>query len=441
MKKLKVFEAFAGIGAQNKALSILNKKFNNFFKVVGTSEWDIWSNISYNAIHNNNNNGAKDINESDLDEYLLNFTHSNDGKTPVKSSFILNLPLEIKQLLYTSYRNSNNQGSILELKGEELVKNVGDIDILTYSFPCQDLSVAGSFHGSCNGMKKGSGTRSGLLWEIERILKELKIINKLPKYLLLENVKNMISSKHKTDYIEWINFLKSIGYNTQTYLLNSYDHGIPQKRERVYAISCLKSINNFSDTWTEKKRIIESNKIDNFNDIIKNIHTLEEVLKVDYSKKKYENEAIFATPNNTPSRVKMFEENPVLYTQEIWNYPIFIKNNIGFYNSTSEGLYLKSCRTITTKQDRHPNAGIIDLRGSSLSNINKKSKYRFLTPRETYLLMGFDESDFEKAQANNIKQAVLYRQSGNSITVNVLISIFKKIYDLEINNEGENNDK
>ena len=82
-------------------------------------------------------------------------------------------------------------------------------DILTYSFPCQNLSTAGAFHNVNKGMKKGDNTRSGLLWEIERILIDLKKLNKLPKYLLLENVKAMLFKKNIKEFKKWIKFLKN----------------------------------------------------------------------------------------------------------------------------------------------------------------------------------------------------------------------------------------
>ncbi|AHF57684.1 putative cytosine-specific methyltransferase (truncated) [Spiroplasma eriocheiris CCTCC M 207170] len=105
-------------------------------------------------------------------------------------------------------------GSIKNIKANDL--NF-DFDLLTYSFPCQDLSIANM--GRAKGMKKGDNTRSGLLWEIQRILNELKelSINRLPKYLLLENVPNMLNDKHIVDYNEWINYLNDeLGYKTFT---------------------------------------------------------------------------------------------------------------------------------------------------------------------------------------------------------------------------------
>lgn len=126
--------------------------------------------------------------------------------------------------------------SYTQLHGE--VHNFGDIskieklpgaDLWTYSFPCQDLSVAGK--GA--GIKQG--TRSGLLLEVERLLE----VSEKPKYLLMENVKNLVGKKNKADFDRWCEKLESLGYTNYWEVLNAKDYGIPQNRERVFMISIL----------------------------------------------------------------------------------------------------------------------------------------------------------------------------------------------------------
>ncbi|AAT75661.1 deoxycytosine methylase [Mesoplasma florum L1] len=449
MEKIKVFETFSGIGAQHKALDIL--KQNNYinYEVVGTSEWDIWANIAYNAIHNKNIDHTKNISEKEINDFLIKFTHSRDSKTPLTNEQVIKLPIIIKQNLYNSIKNSNNLGSIVGVTGNMISSQVGKIDLLTYSFPCQDLSTAGSFHGKNQGMKKNSGTRSGLLWEIERILKELKAKKELPKYLLLENVNNMISERHKDDYLMWLDFLNSIGYNTQTYVLEANKYGCPQNRKRVFALSVRKDVTKeFKDTFLESKRTSIKEEKTPF-DISKEIGIYKkthELLREDYSIEKYKNEAINAIPNRTDSRKRIFLNNKMLSTQENTNIEkhsknIYIQNGKTYSNFSS---------TITTKQDRDPNGGIINLKGTDLQNRYnekkqiRKANFRLLTPRECYMLMGFSENDFDKvlSKAEQINfsvsvrkktftDSILYRQSGNSISVNVLTSIFKVIADIE----------
>ena len=122
------------------------------------------------------------------------------------------------------------------------IHNLGDIcnidklpkaDLWTYSFPCQDLSTA----GKQNGIKKG--TRSGLLLEVERLLCKAKEDNELPKYLILENVKNLVGKKFKPDFDKWLNKLEELGYTNYWQVLNAKDYGVPQRRERVFVVSIL----------------------------------------------------------------------------------------------------------------------------------------------------------------------------------------------------------
>lgn len=197
-RKLRVFEAFAGIGAQASAL----ERMNIDYEIVGISDWFIDAIECYAAIHCDDVqvDMPKDI--SEIDEYLSKFTFS---ATSVKPTNIKRLTEDQRRDLYRANKKAKNYGSITDIKGIDLP----DIDLLVYSFPCQDLSTG----GLGKGMKKGSGTRSGLLWEIERILKELNELNKLPEYLLLENVKTIKAATNIDDLKQWLSFLESLGYS------------------------------------------------------------------------------------------------------------------------------------------------------------------------------------------------------------------------------------
>lgn len=109
----------------------------------------------------------------------------------------------------------------------------------TYSFPCTDISVA----GKQEGIKQGQ-TRSGLLYEVQRLLERANKMLTLPKYLMLENVKNLVGKKFKLQFDEWVAWLDELGYNTYWKVLNAKDYGIPQNRERVFAISIRKDIDD-----------------------------------------------------------------------------------------------------------------------------------------------------------------------------------------------------
>lgn len=166
---LRLIELFAGIGSQTQALTNIGIAH----RVVAISEIDKYAIQSYEAMHG----------------------------------------------------TANNLGDIRKI--EELP----DADLWTYSFPCQDISVAGK--GA--GIKEG--TRSGLLFEVERLLRVASEKGTLPKYLLLENVKNLVSKKFKADFDKWLDFLAELGYTNYWKVLNAKDYGIPQNRERVFCVS------------------------------------------------------------------------------------------------------------------------------------------------------------------------------------------------------------
>lgn len=120
---------------------------------------------------------------------------------------------------------ANNLGDISKIKVEDVPQH----DLFTYSFPCQSLSVAGKQEGLIRGQ-----TRSGLLYECEKIIEYCR-----PKYLLMENVKNLVGKKFKPQFDEWLNYLESLGYTNYWKVLNAKDYGVPQNRERVFVVSIL----------------------------------------------------------------------------------------------------------------------------------------------------------------------------------------------------------
>lgn len=174
---LRVFESFAGIGTQRMGL----ERANIDHEVVGICEIDKFAIDSYKAIHG-----------------------------------------EVK-----------NFGDICKIDPKDLP----DFDLFTYSFPCQDISMA----GKQKGFEKDSGTRSSLLWECERIIEA-----KRPKYLLMENVKALTFKKNKAGYEKWLDILTNLGYTNYSKVLNAKDYGVPQNRERVFCISILNDSQGYS---------------------------------------------------------------------------------------------------------------------------------------------------------------------------------------------------
>ena len=129
------------------------------------------------------------------------------------------------------YGQTRNYGDISK------VERLDYADLWTYGFPCQDISLAGRMDGIVKGQ-----TRSGLLYEVQRLLAVAETEGNLPKYLIMENVKNLTSSKFMTDFQGWLDWLESIGYENYWKVLNSKDFGIPQHRERVFVVSIRKDL-------------------------------------------------------------------------------------------------------------------------------------------------------------------------------------------------------
>lgn len=185
-KTIRLIELFAGYGSQAMALKRIGAKFEHY-RVV---EFDKYAIASYNAVHG-----------TDFPPMDITKVHAGD----------LNICDTGKYCYF-----------------------------MTYSFPCTDLSVA----GKQAGMKKGSGTRSGLLWEVERILREIKESGgELPQILFMENVPQVHADANMADFQKWIDFLSGLGYVNYRQDLNAKDYGVAQNRNRCFMFSFLGEYN------------------------------------------------------------------------------------------------------------------------------------------------------------------------------------------------------
>lgn len=367
-KRLRVFEAFAGIGAQATAL----ERIGIDYEVVGISDWFTDAIICYDAIHCKDEPIPELPSKEEQIEYLHNFEFSKDSVHPSK---IDKLDTEYLEKLYIANKRTKNMGSITKLKAADMP----ECDLLVYSFPCQDLSTG----GKGLGMKKGSGTRSGLLWEIERILSELNEEDRLPEYLLLENVKTIMSKSNEVDLKEWLSFLEKLGYvNDACMILNALDFAVPQDRERAFIVSHLGSKLNVMDDIQFKERKYEFKRF----------------FRNDYKIQKYKNEADIAQLNRTPSREQMWKINGRELNE----------------NTT--------VRTITCNMDRTHCAALFPYNGA------KGNTYRRPTIREAFLLMGFTEAEYEQTLALGYSYRKMNKLIGNSIVVNVLAAVFEAMF-------------
>lgn len=234
-KPIRLIELFSGIGAQSKALERLGANFEHY----KTSEWEIHSCASYHRMFmkEDTTDYSSSFSDEEIVDKLIALGISSDGKTPLSRKEIERKNEQWHREVYNDFIATNNLGSIMNFHGEDL--KIVDKDkyayLLFYSFPCQDLSIA----GKQKGMSKDDNTRSGLLWEVERLLYECKEINALPDVCILENVTQVHGKKFIDDFNSWCKSLEDLGYTNFWADLNAKDFGVPQSRNRTFMISIL----------------------------------------------------------------------------------------------------------------------------------------------------------------------------------------------------------
>ena len=371
-----MFEAFAGIGAQRKALSEITKQY----KIVGMAEWYVPAIVAYQAIHNK----FKIIKNVDLQK-IINYLDSKplsiNSKTLVAKGYWKRKKLDELRIVYSAVFQSEKEGNIFDI--QTLYKRtLKGIDLLTYSFPCQDLSQ----QGKQRGMSKNIKSRSGLLWEIEKALDKTSKTN-LPKFLLMENVVALSYKNNAKDLNMWIKKLEKLGYKNDIKILNAAKFGSPQARRRVFMLSTLNKLITLPN-GNKKPKAIKT------------------ILEKD--KSKIQNLYL-----------------PALYKYDQTEY------KVGYYNIKKTKLKgYTSFNSETYVYD-------IDYTGPTLTASGANSrikifidndKIRKLGPKEAFQYMGFSKWDFNKVnKLNYLNETKLIFLAGNSIAVEVLREIFRKV--------------
>lgn len=314
---LRVFEAFAGIGTQRIAL----KRAGISHDVVGISENNRQAVNSYRAIHGD----------------TVNF------------------------------------GDIRSIAAG----SVPDHDLFTYSFPCQDISIA----GNRKGFAQGSGTSSSLVWDCQEIIKR-----KRPKYLLLENVKAITNANNRPGFDKWLTTLEGYGYTSYWHVLNAKDYGVPQNRERVFCVSIHGDHEAFN--FPERKPLNVSAR---------------DILEDSVSREYFISAAV----------ARRFTYSPRLDTDiKIYGNVKKRANSIGYRYLVYEPTGILPCLTAT--EAKLPKL------------VHVSQGIRKITPREAWRLMGIQDEDYDKAARVN-SHSQLYRQAGNAIAVPVLTEIFTNL--------------
>ena len=287
-----------------------------------------------------------------------------------------------------------------------------ECDLIMHGSPCQDFSIAGKQAGG----DEGSGTRSSLMYETLRIVEKIK-----PKYVIWENVKNILSEKHIHNWECYCNRMNELGYCNWCKVMNAKDYGIPQNRERVFTVSIRKDVND--------KEFI-------FPEPIPLERKIKDMLESDVDEKYYIAKAMmdyFMGVNQKPSKFPRKERFLANINRKDQDRANSITTNPGQRptdNFVKEPFVVASRgRGVNNEQHLEPR---LDGTTNTLTSVQKDNyvatpyRIRKLTPKECWRLMGFDDSDFEKVEKVN-SNTQLYRQTGNSIVVNVLEAILNNL--------------
>lgn len=304
-----------------------------------------------------------------------------------------------------------NLGDISLLSVDEMP----DHDLFTYSFPCQDISVC----GRQDGFTEGSGTRSSLLWECRRVIE-----GKKPKFLLLENVKNLIGKKNIADFQLWLDWLETQGYTNYWDVLNAKEFDLPQSRERVFVVSILGEHTpyQFPIGQLTEKCIADIMETD-----VEDKYFLSQEIQDRYIEKPKGQNIVGTTAPEFRSigqRDLVYTPNGIMGTLVATDYKqpkqIIVDGNL------NQPQWIEQSRRIYNKEGLAPT---IPARSGSMDitpKVNGK-RIRKLTPLECWRLMGFTDEDFYKAK-EVCSDTQLYKQAGNSIAVTVLEGIFSQMF-------------
>ncbi len=370
-KKINLFEAFSWIWSQHRALE------NIWFEVhsVWISDWYIDAIIAYWVEYL----GVKwkKIDKQKTIDFLKNYSLSRDSKKPLKSfAGYSGEQLSILEQVIQKFWNLD----INHIHWEDLVDK--DIDLFTYSFPCQDISQ----QWKRSWFSRWQKSRSWLLWEIERILQEIKAINpsKLPKYLMMENVKAILNKEFAPDLQEWKKELSKLWYtSTQAFVVNASDVWSVQNRSRVFMISTLdSSIGEFPKQEVKKKA------------------TISKILQKGMERDKF-------------STDKKIEIVKIHWKTNVWVKKGFIK----WYTTFNAECYVYHkdwlAPTITASWAQ-----------SRIKYFEDDWEIYFLNSLEHFILQGFDKKFYNKLKRLNFNENKIKFLAGNSINVQVLERIF-----------------
>lgn len=310
---------------------------------------------------------------------------------------------------------------------------IGDIDLLTYGFPCQDISLAGKQKGFHDD--EGNLTRSGLFFNAADVIAHTK-----PKFAIFENVKNLTGKNMKKEFETVLSTLDELGYNTYCKVLNAKDYGIPQNRERVFGISIRKDIDK-GYTFPEKQELKLRLKDMLENEVDEKYYLSDEVQKRFKLTDKTLSKNIIGTTapefRTIGQRDLVYQVNSVMGSLVATDYKQpkqILEPRVGQVgNIVNTGNWDNPQRgRIYSAEGLSPTLNCMQGGGLEPKIVEPNSddnltdfRIRKLTPRECWRLMGFKDEYFDRVKG--VSNAQLYKQAGNSIVVDVLRAIFTEL--------------
>lgn len=453
-KPIRLIELFGGYGSQHFALKYLGLNVEQW-KLV---EWAVPSIQAYKDAHFTNDNFDYSSMKSfeTIVQILFDKGISSNYNDPMTYEQIKRKGENWCKQVFNNICATNNLVNIQKVKGEYL--QIVDSDkyeyIMTYSFPCQDLSLAGKRAGMSD-----TSTRSGMLWEVERILDEL---DTKPQILLMENVPQVIGKDNVEHFNKWVLKLEGLGYKNHHQNLIATDYGIPQTRNRTFMVSILgdysytfpqpiplklKLKDMLKDEVDEKYYLSEAMKKYIFSEDDKykvNKNSLKLNREIACSKTTREGNTRADTsdylivPEATKKGYAIAQDGDGVYIQNIKGKRGMVQKgkiqtlktqpDVGVVIGTYD--YAQSDTLRPTIEDRlhigKEVSGALLSSGNQNGLLTNNLRIRKLTPKECFRLMGVKDEDYEKI-AKNQSNASLYHLAGDSIVVNVLMAIVKEL--------------
>lgn len=472
--ELSVIELCSGIGAQMKGINNTHLFDAN---MIATADLDKEVVVSYAAIHCGLTNKMIENYEDypSKEEMVKQLTDKRLGY-----DFKKDVPYDWEKL---SRKKDKTKGIEKYWLADHISHNLGDMmqieslpysDLLTYSTPCTDLSIAGKQEGlkwtcydcGCEydpseldvdtrytcpncGSHNIKSTRSGLLYEVERLLVKAKENNTLPKYLLMENVDALVSKKYIDSFKDWLIRLDNLGYNSYYQTINAKNTGIPQNRNRIFCISIRKDIDTKSfefpqpfDTGIRLKDLLETDS-----NVLEKYFLSDEVQKrLQITDPKFEKNIVGTTKpefRTIGQRDLVYQQDSVMGTLVATDYKqpkqiLADSNNInrlfniygenkgtGFAGNVWDKNYISPTITTCQEGNRQP---MVEEDRDNLRVVRK------LTPKEAHRLMGFDDVDYENCKAVGMSDTQGYKQSGNSICVSCISLLVEHLYKAQYDN-------